>query len=186
MKFLKFSCPPYPNAFFFVLGFFLSHSTPRYCWSEYDNETGTKKLQASPPPPSPGPRPPPPPNPPCKGIQDSLGFWIPRRGFRIQSIGFRILCQWDFGFLEMYSGFQSPGFCIPQAKISWIRESGIPYMGRKNSCNEIDQLYFLFSHSGTFLLIYVNEYNIAVQAFALQGTVSDPSQWMEAIKKAQV
>ena len=31
MKFLKFSCPPYPNAFFFVRGFFLSHSTPRYC-----------------------------------------------------------------------------------------------------------------------------------------------------------
>ena len=134
----------------------------------------------------PSPVPPPPPYPPCKGIQDSLGFWIPRRGFRIQSTGFRILCQWDSGFLELYSGFQSPGFWIPQAKISWIRESGIPYMGRKSSCNEIDQLYFLFSHSGTFLLIYVNEYNIAVQAFALQGTVSDPSQWMEAIKKAQV
>ena len=118
------------------------------------------------------PSPPRPPHPPCKGIQDSLGF--------------RILCQRDSGFLEVYSGFQSPGFWIPQAKISWIRESGIPYMGRKSSCNEIGQLYFLFSHSGTFLLIYVNEYNIAVQAFALQGTVSDPSQWMEAIKKAQV
>ena len=94
--------------------------------------------------------------------------------------------QWHSGFLELYSGFQSPGFWIPQAKISWIRESGIPYMGRKSRCNEIGQLYFLFSHSGTFLLIYVNEYNIAVQAFALQGTVSDPSQWMEAIRKAQV
>ena len=22
-------------------------------------------------------------------------------------------------FLELYSGFRSPGFCIPQAKISW-------------------------------------------------------------------
>ena len=132
------------------------------------------------------PPPPRPAHPPCKGIQDSLGFWIPGRGFRIQSTGFRILCQWDSGFLELYSGFQSPRFWIPQAKISWIRESGIPYMGRKSSCNEIGQLYFLFSHSGTFLLIYVNEYNIAVQAFALQGTVSDQSQWMEAIKKAQV
>ncbi|XP_068700278.1 pleckstrin homology domain-containing family G member 5-like isoform X4 [Montipora foliosa] len=38
---------------------------------------------------------------------------------------------------------------------------------------------------GTFLLIYVNEYNIATQAFALQGTVNDETQWIEAIKKAQ-
>ena len=29
------------------------------------------------------------------------------------------------------SGFQSPGFWIPQAKNSWIPESGFPYMGRK-------------------------------------------------------
>ena len=44
----------------------------------------------------------------------------------------------------------------------------------------------LFSSQGTFLLIYVNEYNIAVQAFALQGSVADQMQWMDAIKKAQV
>ena len=45
---------------------------------------------------------------PCKGIQDSLGFWVPVPGFRI-------LCQWkldsgfqslsDSGFPELYSGF---------------------------------------------------------------------------------
>ena len=34
------------------------------------------------------------------------------------------------GFLELLSGFQSPGSRIPQAKISWIPESGLPYMGR--------------------------------------------------------
>ena len=28
------------------------------------------------------------------------------------------------------SGFQSPGFRIPQAQNSWIPESGFPYMGR--------------------------------------------------------
>lgn len=32
----------------------------------------------------------------------------------------------------------------------------------------------------------MNEYNIAVQAFALQGTGTDETQWIEAIKKAQV
>lgn len=32
----------------------------------------------------------------------------------------------------------------------------------------------------------MNEYNIAVQAFALQGSVPDQMQWMDAIKKAQV
>ena len=31
---------------------------------------------------------------PCKGIQDSLGFWIPSRGFRIPATGFRFRCQW--------------------------------------------------------------------------------------------
>ncbi|XP_073248513.1 uncharacterized protein [Porites lutea] len=51
---------------------------------------------------------------------------------------------------------------------------------------QVDKLSLSASKDqGTFLLIYVNEYNIAVQAFALQGTVSDQSQWMEAIKKAQ-
>ena len=43
---------------------------------------------------------------PYKRIQDSLGFWIPCHGFR------KINSQWDSGFLELYSGFQSPGFLI--------------------------------------------------------------------------
>ena len=62
------------------------------------------------------------------------------------------LCQWkydsgsqnlqDSGFLEPYSGFQNPGFripqasfprfWIPQAKVSCITESGFPYMRRKD------------------------------------------------------
>ena len=37
---------------------------------------------------------------PCKGVQDSLEFWIPRRQFRI-------LCQWnlDSGFISLDSRF---------------------------------------------------------------------------------
>ena len=82
---------------------------------------------------------------PCNGIQDSLGFWIQHRGFRILGTGPRVIRQWNLasgfqsGFLELYRGFQSPGlripqekfprFWIPQAKISRILESGIPYMG---------------------------------------------------------
>ena len=59
----------------------------------------------------------------CKGIQGSLGFWIPRlacrvTGIRSQSlsgeVGFCIPDSWwDSGFLELYFGFQSPGFGIP-------------------------------------------------------------------------
>ena len=30
-----------------------------------------------------------------KGIQDSLGFWIPRHEFQIPVTGFQILCQWN-------------------------------------------------------------------------------------------
>ena len=110
---------------------------------------------------------------PC--ISDSK-YWIPdslsvELGFRISIVSGPFRIPWAV-------------FRIPKPR---ILESGIPYMGRKSSCNEIGQLYFLFfSHSGIFRLIYVNEYNMAVQAFVLQGTVSDQSQWMQAIKKAQV
>ena len=52
---------------------------------------------------------------PCKGIQGSLGFWLPYHGFRIPGIEFRILCQWSLN-----SGFQSlVGFQIPWA-VFWI------------------------------------------------------------------
>ena len=71
----------------------------------------------------------------CKVIQDSLAFWIPL------TLEFRILCQWNLDsgfqsllglreFFELYSGFQSPGFRIPQAKVSWCLESGFPYLAR--------------------------------------------------------
>ena len=33
----------------------------------------------------------------CKGIQDSLGFWIPRRGFRILGTGLQSLSM-ELGF----------------------------------------------------------------------------------------
>ena len=63
---------------------------------------------------------------PCKGIQDSLGFWIPRRGFPIPRNwipGTWILdcnLQKDCEFFELL-------LPIPQAKISGIPESGLPY-----------------------------------------------------------
>ena len=49
----------------------------------------------------------------------SLVSWIPDSNL-----------QQDSGFLVLDSGFQSPGFRIPQAKNSWIPESEVPYMGR--------------------------------------------------------
>ena len=74
---------------------------------------------------------------PCKVIQDSLGFWIPSRGFRIPRTGFQIPRQWNlnsrfhsfvgFRILELYYGFQSPGFRISKVEISWIPESGFKF-----------------------------------------------------------
>ena len=62
---------------------------------------------------------------PCKVqvIHYGLGFWIPSRGFRIT-------CQWnlDSGFLELNSGFQSPGVQTREAKTSRIPEFRLPYM----------------------------------------------------------
>ena len=43
------------------------------------------------------------------------GFWITMVGFRIPLAGFRI---------------PKRGFRIPQSKITWIPDSGLPYMGR--------------------------------------------------------
>ena len=36
----------------------------------------------------------------CKGIQDNLGFWIPRSGFGILGAGFQSLSM-ELGFLSM-------------------------------------------------------------------------------------
>ena len=54
-----------------------------------------------------------------------LGIRIPGTGF--QSVELAWIpdsnCLWDSGFLELYSGFQNPGFWIPQAK--FFPDSGI-------------------------------------------------------------
>ena len=60
----------------------------------------------------------------CKLIQDSLGFWISRCGFRIAGTGFHIFCHWNLdsefqslvrlGFLELNYRFKTPGFWIRQ------------------------------------------------------------------------
>ena len=36
--------------------------------------------------------------------------------------------KWNSGILELFSGFQSPEFQIPQGKILPIPESGFPHM----------------------------------------------------------
>lgn len=63
----------------------------------------------------------------------SLGFWITRHGFQALDSGFfdsetwipDLNHKWDSGFLELYSGFQSPGFRIPRAKTSPIPDSTV-------------------------------------------------------------
>ena len=54
---------------------------------------------------------------PCKGNQDCLELWTPRRGFRIPgtSSGFLFSGTWipdcnRSGFTELYPGFQCTGF----------------------------------------------------------------------------
>ena len=61
---------------------------------------------------------------PCKGIHDSLGFWIQPNGFRIPGTGCGILFQWNLDSSE----FQSPGFGISRAII--FLNSGFLHMGR--------------------------------------------------------
>ena len=53
---------------------------------------------------------------PCKGIKDSLGFWIPRPGFRIPGTGFPSLLV-KFGFwIPIFSRIPDSLSCIPNSK----------------------------------------------------------------------
>ena len=66
---------------------------------------------------------------PCKRIQDRLGFWIPRHGFRIPGTTYPIHPQWnlDFGFLVSetqitdskanFTRFRNPDFLIRDDKV---------------------------------------------------------------------
>jgi len=71
----------------------------------------------------------------CVQTPSSLG--LPRHGFTISGTGFLIHVsgiwipdsnrKWDSGLLELYSGFQTPGFWIPEANISQIPDSASKY-----------------------------------------------------------
>ena len=79
---------------------------------------------------------------PCKGSQNSLGFWIPCCEFQIPGTRFQIAYQWNLDSrlqplvafqIELYSGCQSPksgfhkqknpGFWILQLNLSWVPDS---------------------------------------------------------------
>ena len=84
----------------------------------------------------------------CKGIQNTFGFWIPRRGFQIPGTRFWILSQWDLD-----SGFQSlKGFRIPWV-VFRIPKSRIPDSSGKNFP---DSGFSIFLHKAiTGFLIFV-------------------------------
>ena len=54
---------------------------------------------------------------PCKGIQDSLGFWISRRGFRIPVTGFQYLSVELGSWIPIVSGIPDSLSSIPHSKI---------------------------------------------------------------------
>ena len=95
-------------------------------------------------------------SPPYKGIQDSLGVWIPRCGFRILDTGFQIFnsgiwipdsnCLWDPGFLELYFGFRSRGFRYYKRKFTRFR-----YSMSKNLSQNPDSLTFISHPSAIHL-----------------------------------
>ena len=62
-----------------------------------------------------------------KTVVDS-GFHAVDSRFQVLDSGFFVSETWipDSGFLELFSGFQSPGFQIPRIKIYQIPETGLP------------------------------------------------------------
>ena len=79
----------------------------------------------------------------CKGIQDRLGFWIPRRGFQIPGTGFQSLVL-ELGF-QSFVGLRVPWvvFRIPWAVFC------IPNQGDSDSTNKN------FPHSGIWITLYM-------------------------------
>ena len=55
---------------------------------------------------------------------------VSSHGWESKKVDFGFQSLVGFQILELYSGFQSQGLPIPQAKFSPIPESGFPYMGR--------------------------------------------------------
>ena len=102
---------------------------------------------------------------PSKEIQDSLDeiFGFHAVNLRLQVLDW-ILCQWnlDFGFhslvgfpdfIELYSGFQSPGFRIPRAKIS--RTPGSLHVATmvRHKLKLAGEISFLSFYSGMLLTL---------------------------------
>ena len=71
--------------------------------------------------------------------------------------------QMNSGFiLQRDSRFQCPVFRIPQAKISWIPESGLPYMRRKFGKCGILLADGAFNSSLSTLLVVINFFKFCV------------------------
>ena len=59
---------------------------------------------------------------PCRGIQDSLVFWIPRRGYPDSRYWIPV-CQWNLDFwIPIASGIPDPLSCFPDSK---AQDSGL-------------------------------------------------------------
>ena len=64
----------------------------------------------------------------CEGIQDSLGFWIPRHGFPVLDSG--ILCPWNLdSWVQLLVEFRIPWavFRIPKPRIPILQAKNFPH-----------------------------------------------------------
>ena len=76
---------------------------------------------------------------PCKGIQDSLGFWIPRCGFRIPGTWFLYLSVEHGFWILIISGIANSLSCNPDSKTEiqkqnflWFRIPQAKFPGFRN------------------------------------------------------
>ena len=80
---------------------------------------------------------------PCKGIHDSLGFWIRPCGFRIPSTRFRIPAQWipdsKKGWIPIFFCFNA--FLLDSSQFAFVFKSY--YIERR--CLECITILFSFS-----------------------------------------
>ena len=96
---------------------------------------------------------------PYKGIPDSFGFWIPRRGFRIPGTGFQSLPVERGFWIPIASGIPDSMSCTPDSKTHGSRFSkqtfpGFLYMGRQISRHDLDRARLV---SNAYFLAFIQQ-----------------------------
>ena len=99
-------------------------------------------------------------------MQDNLGFWTPRHGFRIEGTGLLILCQWKWGNsgtpklrIPIVDGISDSLNCIPNSKAQDL-----------TNALKLSKLWSCFQIFAFFCMVGVKEISIITKVLKFTQT----------------